>query len=489
VAGAAALLYGGGITDPLVVKGILLDSTTLGRSSPSAAMGTQDSWQPDWGWGELNLDSAYQQRLNFAADGVGARGVRFYRATVNAGDRATLVWNRRVAGAPDQTAVPAALTLSNLDLYEYSTSPQTELASSESAIDNVEQVRASGAGTVVYKVKDQSSVVDGEPEEPFALAAKNPLTSLVPPKPAVTLTLGRSTARDSDAVTVTESVENPSDDLAGNDATASLSVPAGITITSGGSTDWSPGAGSLTPGTTATHQWTVEGSSDGIYRLSATAHTTAYAETFQSAAAVKTLTVDSTPPVPAITCSHPASADPQISVSWGATDMSPVSGYDVDLSTDGGPFGTWISNTDRSSAIFTGNAGHSYGFRIRAYDDLGNASAYVSCGATIGFTAVPPAVPLAPAAKPLPASPHLALPRIRRTHGRLLIEGHLARRATGRVSWTLTARGHHTLRGHVTVRHGRFVIRPRRGVIHGLLRVQYSGDASFAPQRLSRRIR
>ncbi|HEY7592877.1 MAG TPA: S8 family serine peptidase, partial [Actinophytocola sp.] len=179
VAGAAALLYGAGLTDPLVVKAILLDSTTLGRLTPASAMGTQSTWQQDWGWGELNLDSAYQQRTNFVADGVGAEGVRFYRATVGAGDRATLVWNRRVIGDADQTAVPTALTLSNLDLYEYGGG--TQQGSSTSSIDNVEQVRGVGSGSVIYKVKNTSSTVDGMAAEPFALAAKNPLTSVAAP--------------------------------------------------------------------------------------------------------------------------------------------------------------------------------------------------------------------------------------------------------------------------------------------------------------------
>src|SRR5436189_179624 len=95
--------------------------TSSARAAP-ALMTRRPSparWLPDWGWGELNLDSAYQQRNNFASGSVGARDVRFYRATVAAGDRATLVWNRRVVGPLVQTIPPQALTLSNLDLYEY----------------------------------------------------------------------------------------------------------------------------------------------------------------------------------------------------------------------------------------------------------------------------------------------------------------------------------------------------------------------------------
>jgi hypothetical protein len=493
VAGAAALLYGSGLTDPLIVKAILLDSTTLGRATPSSAMGTQVTWQPDWGWGELNLDSGYQQRTNFAADGVGARDVRFYRANVNAGDRATLVWNRRVAGAPDQTAAPETLTLSNLDLYEYAAAPQTELASSESTIDNVEQVRGTGSGTVVYKVKDQSSTVDGTAEEPFALAAKNPLTPLAAPKPTVTLTLDRSAARQGDEVTLTESVHNSSSDLAGANSTASLGVPPGVTVTSGGSTTWSPGAGSLAPGATASHQWTVQGSADGSYQLAASAETSAYDEAFDSQV-TKTLAVDSTAPDPAINCSHSGGADPHIAVSWDAVDSSPVTSYDVDVSTDGAPFTSWLAHTTVTSATFNGEPGHSYAFQARASDELANASTFVVCGpTTVGFAPVPPAAPLPPATEVLPASPHLTLSEPRRSHGRLVIDGRLATRATGRVTWTFTPQRRHALRGHALVRHGRFrlVLRLRAAIQSrgGLLRVQYSGDRSYAPQRISRRMK
>jgi hypothetical protein len=147
-----------------------------------------------------------------------------------------------------------------------------------------------------------------------------------------------------------------------------------------------------------------------------------------------------------------------------------------------------------TSATFSGAPGHSYAFRVRATDALGNGSAFVACGpTTVGFAAVPPAAPLSPVGQPLPASPHLSLSKARRSHGRLVIAGHLASRATGRVSWTFTTHGHRALRGHVAISHGRFrfVIRvPGRSRRQsGLLRVQYSGDHSYAPQRIARRIR
>jgi hypothetical protein len=472
------------------------DSTTLGRSTPSAEMGTQTTWQPDWGWGELNLDAAYKERLNFAADGVPPHGVRFYRATVNPGDRATLVWNRRVAGAPDQTAAPQAMTLSNLDLHQYDGGPaQTELSSSQSSIDNVEQVRGpAAAGTVVYKVKDESSTIDGATAEPFALAARNPLTPLASPKPLVVLTLDRPAARPGDEVTVTETVKNPSADIAGSSAGAELILPPRVTVTSGGSTSWSPGEGSLATNATASHKWTVQGTNDGIAQLAATAQDDAYGETFKSQAGA-TLRLDSTPPVPAITCPHPSGSDPRIGASWSATDSSEAIVYDVDVSTDGGPYSAWLAGTGLTSATYSGLPGHYYELRLRAADDLGNVSGYVSCGpVAIGFAALPPSgTPLPPATKALPASPHLKLTAARQRRGRLVVEGRLASTATGRLTWRYLVHGHRALHGRMAIRHARFhlTVRLPRRIAHarGILRIEYPGNRSFAPQHIARRIK
>lgn len=96
MAAGAALLGGAGITDPLAQKAILVNSARLGRATPEAAMGSQIGWQPDWGWGELDLEAAHGQRTNFQTGTVEGGSARFYRATpAAAGERATLVWNRR----------------------------------------------------------------------------------------------------------------------------------------------------------------------------------------------------------------------------------------------------------------------------------------------------------------------------------------------------------------------------------------------------------
>src|SRR5439155_15268425 len=241
VGGGAILLAGGGIRDPKVVKAILIDSARPGRVTPASSMGTQTGWQPDWGWGELNLDAAYRERLNFARDQVRANGATFFRATAQApGDRATLAWNRRVADCQplrqgcyyDTTSGFRVYTLSNLDLTAYDTATGTPLAASTSTVDNVEQVRVPAPGSVIYKVG--AGEVDGPSGEPFAIAATRPLVPLATPQPSITVGLSRQgPVPPNTTVTVTASVANPSSDLTADNAQATLVVPAGVELVMG----------------------------------------------------------------------------------------------------------------------------------------------------------------------------------------------------------------------------------------------------------------
>jgi hypothetical protein len=490
VAGAAALLYGAGLTDPLAVKAILIDSTTLGRATPSSAMGSQTTWQPDWGWGELDLASAYDQRANFAADAVPALGVRFYRATVVAGDRATLVWNRRVVGPLDQVVAPTAMTLSNLDLFQYDAGAGAQQAWSTSAIDNVEQVRGTTSGQVIYKVKDQSTRVDGAPAEPFALAAANPLTPLASPVPHVELAVDRARVRRGEPVTLTATLTNASAELAASGATVALNLPGGVSAMDGDVT-WTPDA--LPAGATLTHTWTLEGDADSTAAVSASASAHAYGETFHSAASVP-LVVDSSPPTLNLACGHADAVDPEISVAWSGTDTSPVAGYQLGVSTDGGPFVAWRSDSGSGSATFPGSAGHSYAVQLSASDSLGNAAASVRCGpVAVGFAPLAPVLPSGQGESVLPASPRLRLTRVSFRGSRLVVSGSIARRASGRISGFYSPRGARRAHARGRAARGRYTfsfrlsrrqLRARRGV----LRVSYAGDSAHAPQRLSRSI-
>src|SRR4051812_12999736 len=268
VGGGAILLAGAGIRDPKVVKAILIDSARAGRATPAFAMGTQTGWLPDWGWGELNLDAAYSERLNFARDDVPRNSARFFRANALApGDRATLVWNRRVADCQplrqgcyyDTNSGFRVYTLSNLDLAEYDAATGALHNTSASTVDNVEQVKSPSPGPVVYKVA--AGQVDGPTGEPFAIAATHELTPLATPRPTTTLTVdAASTKRAGETIQVNATVANPSPDLTAENAEVMLTLPAGVELVAGSQAQ---SLGTLqkqgSPGESATASWTVRG--------------------------------------------------------------------------------------------------------------------------------------------------------------------------------------------------------------------------------------
>jgi uncharacterized repeat protein (TIGR01451 family) len=66
-------------------------------------------------------------------------------------------------------------------------------------------------------------------------------------------------------------------------------------------------------------------------------------------------------------------------VTWSGTDAGwGIAGYDVQV-RDGdaaSPWTTWLSDTTTTSAVFGGQDGHTYAFRSRAWDSLGNLEAW-----------------------------------------------------------------------------------------------------------------
>jgi serine protease AprX len=392
-AGGAVLLASAGINSELERKALLIDSARQGRATPSSAMGTQTGWQPDWGWGELDLTDAYNQRANLATGRIPAANVAVYRAdTGAAGDRATLVWNRRVdTDCPGDVycGLPMTVhTLTNLSLFELDQTTLSQRAASTSTIDNVQQVRSPGADSVYYVVQAQQAPLDGIAAEPYAIAATNPLTALVSPTPGVSVQTSASAVRQGVPVTVTATVTNPSPDLAlgtsSSHATATLTVPAGVSITQGSATQdlnggvLGPCSAPNCPSQT-TVQWTVAGNSDQIAQLQVGVSGAVLAPAFTDAnTATASLTVDSAPPSVAISAPSGSQTTTAIPVSWSAQAQQglSVSDYDVQVSVDGGPFVPWQTATTATSATYTGALGHSYRFQARASDQLGNTSAY-----------------------------------------------------------------------------------------------------------------
>jgi hypothetical protein len=494
VGGGAILLAGAGIRDPKVVKAILIDSARQGRATPASSMGTQTGWQPDWGWGELNLDAAYKERLNFARGDVPAGSARFFRADALApGDRATLVWNRRVADCQplrqgcyyDTTSGFRVYTLSNLDLAAYDAATAAPLAASTSNVDNVEQVRVPAPGNVIYKVS--AGDVDGPAGEPFAIAATRPLTPLTTPQPAIALDLSnRGTLARNTPVAVTATITNPSPELPADNATATLTLPAGVELVGG---DQTQSIGTLgVKGTSqdrATATWTVRGTTDGLKRVVATATAAKYGSTFRSSTAAA-FTVDAQAPTVTIAVpATPSGSGAGIPVQWSASEPAT---FDVDVADSSNSFVGWLAGTPETSGTYPGTPGGIFRFRVRAIDAFGNASPFVQSDAVAvarAETHITPPTPDNPSRTV--RSSELRVAAVRKTRTRIVIQGTVAQAATGRITAAFTRRGRRLARAATRARRGKFALnlkltRSAARFSGGMLVVTYAGGHGFAAQ-------
>ncbi|HUQ42953.1 MAG TPA: glycosyl hydrolase family 18 protein [Candidatus Limnocylindria bacterium] len=97
---------------------------------------------------------------------------------------------------------------------------------------------------------------------------------------------------------------------------------------------------------------------------------------------------DRTAPVVGITRLGESQRDEGFRVSWTAYDDSTITGYDVDVSVNGGAWARWLGNATVTSSIYLGTNGRTYAFRIRARDIHGNLSAWNSA-INLGALGVP----------------------------------------------------------------------------------------------------
>jgi hypothetical protein len=508
VAGAATLLAGVGVSDPKTVKAILINSARQGRATPQQPMGTQTGWQRDWGWGILDLTTAHAQRGNFATGSVPPYGARFFSSMASApGNRATLVWQRRVSACDaqhwrDGCAYASGsgrhvFTHSNLDLSQLDPTTGAVQAASTSTIDNVEQVRAPSAGPVIYKVT--AGGVDGLPGEPFSIVGTRPVTPLVTPQPSLTLNAsGSGPRRAGEAVTLTANVANPSPDLTAENAQASLNVPPGVEITSGHQTRT---LGTLaTQGSTGSVQtvtWTIRGTTDGLKHVTANATASRYGSSFASTA-TSDFVVDAAGPAVSLAAPAGTTTDPAVPVSWSATDGgSGVATYDVDVSVNGGPFSPWIQQSSLTAATYNATRGNRYRFRSRAVDLFGNASGWVTGDELTLATPQDPATDSSRATSPDPgsgrlgpAAPGLRLVRVKRRGSRLHVDGSIAADAAGYVKAVWLAKvGRKTYRATARdyIYSGKVAWRLRipakaRSAKRATLTLSYGGTRRFAPQ-------
>jgi subtilisin family serine protease len=150
ITGAVALIEQAGVTEPLAVKAVLINTTD------------NIGWANDRGWGYVNLNAAKQAGF-YLAGSTGPGSFRLYKGSASGPLYSTLVWNRHVSANNSY--------FHDLDLYLYSQADSRQLAVSDSEKQNVEQVATEHYGEVVLKVRAFSdSFGGGIDREPFALA-------------------------------------------------------------------------------------------------------------------------------------------------------------------------------------------------------------------------------------------------------------------------------------------------------------------------------
>ncbi len=104
-----------------------------------------------------------------------------------------------------------------------------------------------------------------------------------------------------------------------------------------------------------------------------------------------TNTIDASTPTSSVTA-LPANSLPVFAVSWTGQDAggSGIASYDVYVSDNGGPFTLWQSDTSATSAIYTGQAGQTYGFYSVATDNVGLVEPAPTCAQATTYLASPP---------------------------------------------------------------------------------------------------
>ena len=86
-------------------------------------------------------------------------------------------------------------------------------------------------------------------------------------------------------------------------------------------------------------------------------------------------TIDAGGPASSVEALAAKQSSAMFTVSWSGSDDAGGSGigsYDVFVSDNGGPFTPWLSDTVQTTAIYSGEAGHTYGFYSVATDNVGN---------------------------------------------------------------------------------------------------------------------
>ncbi|HXN46112.1 MAG TPA: S8 family serine peptidase, partial [Bryobacteraceae bacterium] len=208
IAGAAALLESAGVTDPLAVKAVLIN-TADGYNF--------EAWVNDGGWGYTNLNTALAQ-LNYGSGSLTAGSREYYKVSLAGAFQATITWNRHVIGSTS--------SFNNVALHLYRGDTGEEIASAPAGIQNVEQVHATYTGDAVLAVEMVSAPLAGVSSEPYGVAFSVPGSAMARTEIGVSCSLPSSIMSGS-AFHMTCSVSDTGD-FAAPALVGQIALPAGF---------------------------------------------------------------------------------------------------------------------------------------------------------------------------------------------------------------------------------------------------------------------
>lgn len=349
ITGAAALLNQAGVFSALAKKAILINSTDT------------HGWTADKGWGYVNLANILNR--SYVVNTIQPRGQAnsyfFYRSNgaIPSGASATLTWNRHIInGTP---------FFNDLDLYLYNRLG-TQLAASETPIQNVEQVSSTSSSSVVVKVKAFStSFGGGAGSEVCALAL--PTTTFIPsigPSLSISCAPPPSVAANSN-FSVTCTVGN-SGDLEAFNVLTSLTVPPGY---SGGSTQ---NFGTIAPGIQVSRTWTItSGTTSGTFQASSSS--SSYGESFSGSTSFSVTPCRAPGTFSLVAPSNGQILSPTNSVTLTWLSSANANSYDVFFGTSSNP--PFVGNQIGTSGTVAVTPGQTYFWRVVARVNCGSATA------------------------------------------------------------------------------------------------------------------
>lgn len=190
VGGAILLVKEAGITNPIAIKALLINSADTWTDSGLPGPGDPDylykgghhkiigsQWNPTYGWGYINMNKAFEQRFNIKMGSLSQnKNIIDYIIHVKPQEKITLVHERRVGFHKDKSP----WKLSHLVLELIDPISNKSLVSDKSSIDNVHQVslcsqlpfelcKKNKVKKVIVRISLQNTI-EGEKREPFALA-------------------------------------------------------------------------------------------------------------------------------------------------------------------------------------------------------------------------------------------------------------------------------------------------------------------------------